>query len=382
MLEVAAARRMGSFALDVRFSVAPGGITALFGRSGAGKTSTVNAIAGLARPDAGRIALDGETLFDSESGIDVPPERRRIGYVFQEGRLFPHISVKGNLAYGMRRVPPRARRIGFDHVVALLGLGPLLHRHSRSLSGGEKQRVAIGRALLTSPRLLLMDEPLASLDAPRKAEILPFIERLRDELKIPVVYVSHVMEEIVRLADTVALLSEGKIAAMGPLDDLMARLDLRPLTGRYEAGAVIAARIAGHDDAFGLTRLAFAGGTLQVPRLDLAPGETLRVRIRARDVALALEEPQRISVLNVFPGTVAEIAADGALADVVVDIGARLWARITARSLHDLKLAPGSKVFALVKAVAIDRRAMGLSGGPREGGSRPDGGDDGDETIA
>ena len=378
MLEVAATRRIGDFGLDVRFSVAAGGITALFGRSGAGKTSTVNLIAGLARPDSGRIALDDLVLFDSESGIDLQPERRRIGYVFQEGRLFPHMTVSGNLAYGTKRIASRERRIPFDHVVALLGLEALLHRHPENLSGGEKQRVAIGRALLSSPRLLLMDEPLASLDAPRKAEILPFIERLRDELKIPIVYVSHVMEEIVRLADTMVLLSEGQVAAVGPLDDVMSRLDLRPLTGRYEAGAVIPVTVAGHDDAFGLTHLAFAGGQLHVPRLDLDAGQRLRVRIRARDVALAIEKPAHISILNVFPGTVAEIASDGGLADVVVNIGAKVWARITARSLHELGLRPGSKVFALVKAVAIDRHSMGRSGTPRDLDSWPDGPEDGD----
>ena len=365
MLEVAAAAKFGSFALDVRFSVAPGGITALFGRSGAGKTSTVNVIAGLRRPDSGRIVLDGQTLFDSNSGVDVPPERRRIGYVFQEGRLFPHMTVAANLRYGMRRTAATGRRIDFDHIVALLGLSDLLGRHPARLSGGEKQRVAIGRALLTCPRLLLMDEPLASLDAQRKGEILPFIERLRDDLKIPVVYVSHLMEEIVRLADTVVLLSDGRVAAEGPLDEVMSRLDLRPLTGRYEAGAVITATVTGKDEAFDLTHLDFAGGTIFVPQLDVAAGRTIRVRIRARDVSLAVSPPAGISILNVFPGTVLEIAADGAFADIVVDIGTRIWARITARSLHEMNLGVGSPVFALVKAVAIDRHSLGRAGPPR-----------------
>jgi molybdate transport system ATP-binding protein len=365
MLEVAVARRIGKLGLDARFSVAAGGIIALFGSSGAGKTSLIHLIAGLNRPDRGRISLDGRMLFDSESGIDLPPETRRVGCVFQEGRLFPHLTVLGNLGYGMKRTPAGERRVSIDHVVALLGLGSLLSRHPGNLSGGEKQRVAIGRALLSSPRLLLMDEPLASLDAPRKAEILPFIERLRDELKIPVVYVSHVMDEIVRLADAVVLLSDGRIAAVGPLDEVMSRLDLRPLTGRYEAGSVISATVAGHDDAFGLTQLAFAGGRLFVPRLEMGMGERLRVRIRARDVVLALGKPADISILNAFRGTVAEISIDGALADVMVDIGVKLWARITARSLHNLALVPGSAVFALVKATAIDRQAMGRGGHAR-----------------
>jgi molybdate transport system ATP-binding protein len=377
MLEVAARRRIGDLDLNVRFSVAAGGVTALFGRSGAGKTSTVNLIAGLARPEQGHIALGGRVLFDSETGIDLPPERRRIGYVFQEGRLFPHMTVARNLAYGMRRAKSRDNRVSFDHIVELLGLGALLARHPATLSGGEKQRVAIGRAMLSDPDALLLDEPLASLDAPRKAEILPLIERLRDEMRTPIVYVSHVVEEIVRLADTVVLLSDGKIAAVGPLDTVMSRLDLRPLTGRYEAGAVIPAAVASHDEAYGLTQLSFAAGTLRVPRLGLAPGSRLRVRIRARDVALATEPPANISILNIFPGTVAEIAADGALADVVVDVGVRVWARITARSLHELGLAAGSQVYVLVKAVAIDRHSMGLSGAARvEDGWA----DEGDET--
>ncbi|MFZ0695010.1 MAG: molybdenum ABC transporter ATP-binding protein [Alphaproteobacteria bacterium] len=355
MLEVAAKRSFGKFSVDVEFTVARGGITALFGRSGAGKTSTANMIAGLARPDSGRIALDGKTLFDSRSSIDVPPERRRIGYVFQEGRLFPQMTVAGNLAYGMRRVRADERRIGFDHVVALLGLKPLLERHPAHLSGGEKQRVAIGRAVLTSPRLLLLDEPLASLDAPRKAEILPFIEGLRDELKIPVVYVSHITEEVLRLADSVVLISEGRVAAVGPLDAMMSRLDLRPLTGDFETGAVLTATVADHDVAFGLTRLAFPGGILHVPRLALSPGDKLRVRIRSRDVSLALEPPKAISILNIFAGVVSEIVAgDPGQVDVLVNIGAPIWARITARARHDLDLRPGSRVYALVKAVSVD----------------------------
>jgi molybdate transport system ATP-binding protein len=286
------------------------------------------------------------------------------------------MTVARNLAYGMRRAKSRDNRVSFDHIVELLGLGALLARHPATLSGGEKQRVAIGRAMLSDPDALLLDEPLASLDAPRKAEILPFIERLRDEMRTPIVYVSHVVEEIVRLADTVVLLSDGKIAAVGPLDTVMSRLDLRPLTGRYEAGAVIPAAVASHDEAYGLTQLSFAAGTLRVPRLGLAPGSRLRVRIRARDVALATEPPANISILNIFPGTVAEIAADGALADVVVDVGVRVWARITARSLHELGLAAGSQVYVLVKAVAIDRHSMGLSGAARvEDGWADEGGE-------
>ncbi|MGH6960430.1 MAG: molybdenum ABC transporter ATP-binding protein, partial [Dongiaceae bacterium] len=239
MLEVDAAHQLGDFRLDVRMSAPTHGIVALFGKSGSGKTSLVNMLAGLMRPTRGRIALNGAVLFDSAAGIDLPPERRRLGYVFQEGRLFPHLDVRRNLLYGWHRAPAGERAVGLERIVELLGIGHLLHRRPTQLSGGEKQRVAIGRALLANPRLLLMDEPLASLDGPRKAEVLPFIERLRDELRLPVVYVSHDMAEIVRLADSVAVMSEGRVAAVGPIEDIMGRLDLRPLTGRYEAGAVL-----------------------------------------------------------------------------------------------------------------------------------------------
>lgn len=366
MLDVAAKSRLGEFALDVRFSAEGGGITALFGRSGAGKTSTVNLIAGLRRPESGRITLNGEALFDSEQGIDVAPERRRIGYVFQEGRLFPHLSVAGNLKYGMKRIPAHERAVSFDHVVALLDLGDFLHRNPADLSGGEKQRVAVGRALLASPKLLLMDEPLASLDAARKAEIMPFIEGLRDELRIPVIYVSHVIEEIVRLADRVVLISDGRVAAQGPVDNVMSRIDLQPLTGRHEAGAVVTATVSRYDADYDLTDLGFAGGILQIPGIKVPPGAELRVRIRARDVALSIEEPRGLSIRNVFRGTVTDISAGGAFADVVVDVGAPIWARITTRSLHDLNIAPGSKVFVLVKSVAIDGRSLGRRGRPIE----------------
>jgi len=363
MLEVAAAKRLGAFAIDAEFSCATDGIVALFGRSGAGKTSLVNMLAGLLRPDSGRIEIEGVTVFDSNRGLDLPPERRRIGYVFQEGRLFPHMTVRGNLAYGLRRAPARERRIQLDQIVELLGLEALLGRRPHDLSGGEKQRVALGRALLANPRLLLMDEPLAGLDQARKDEVLPFIERLRDELTIPIVYVSHAMPEIVRLADTLVLMSEGRVEAVGPLDELTSRLDLRPLTGRYEAGAVLEARVERQDAAFALTELSFTGGRLWVPRLDLPRGAELRLRIRARDVVLAHERPARTSILNALPCVVKDIGTEeGPQVDLRLDAGgAALWARITRRSLHELGLVPGSEVYALIKAGSIDRYSLGRS---------------------
>jgi len=360
LIEVDIRRRVGATRIDAAFAGAAGGITALFGRSGAGKTMIVNMLAGLERPDSGRIVVDGVTLFDSDTGIDLPPEARRLGYVFQEGRLFPHMSVQRNLAYGMKG---KDSAVGFDQVVDLLDMRPLLDRLPRTLSGGEKQRVAIGRALLASPRLLLMDEPLASLDGPRKAEILPFIERLRDEFAIPIVYVTHAMDEIVRLADTLVIVSDGVVAATGPVEELMSRLDLRPLTGRYEAGSVLTLTVQGHDPEAAVSHLTQDGLTVTVPLVDAPVGESIRIRIRARDVSLALRPPEDISILNVFEGTVTEVSdrKDGQV-DVLVDIGVILWARVTRLAAQRLTLAPGQLVHALVRAAAIDRQSLGGRG--------------------
>lgn len=365
-LEVDVERRLGDLHVAARFVTEAGGITVLFGRSGAGKTSVVNMIAGLLRPERGRVALDGQVLYDSERGIDLPAERRRVGYVFQEDRLFPHLSVRRNLHYGRRFAPAEERRIEADAVIELLGIGHLLGRRPRSLSTGEKQRVAIGRALIACPRLLLMDEPLAALDTARRGEILPYIERLRDELAMPIVYVSHAVEEVDRLADEVVVMSEGRAAAVGAVEEIMSRLDLRPLTGRHEAGAVLDCAVEDHDRRYGLTYLRFPGGRLTVPFVDLPQGEPVRVRIRARDVSVARQAPAEISILNVFKGRVAEIDSEaGPIVDLRLDVGeapetAPLWARITARSVAELRLAPGVEVYALVKAVALDRRSLGL----------------------
>lgn len=367
MIEVRVERRIGAFRLDVDFTTDGAGVTALFGRSGAGKTSLVNTLAGLLTPERGRIVIDDMVLFDSSAGIDLPPERRRIGYVFQESRLFPHLSVRGNLEYGMKRVPLGERRMDLDQVTDVLGIGDLLSRRPRLLSGGERQRVALGRALLASPRILLMDEPLASLDAARKAEILPFIERLCDTFAVPIVYVTHAMDEIARLADTLVLMTEGRVAAVGGVEELTSRLDLRPLTGRYEAGSVIRALVTGEDAGFGLSQLEFAGGRLLVPHIGLPAGTPVRLRIRARDVSVALAPPKDISMLNVLPGTITEIGnavgieggnGGGSVVDIHLDIGVPLWARISRKSMHDLGLDVGSKVFALIKGTSVDRRSL------------------------
>jgi molybdate transport system ATP-binding protein len=368
MLEVAVAHRFGGFALDAAFKSA-GGLTALFGRSGAGKTTLINAIAGLLCPARGQILLDGEILTDTERGIFVPAHRRRIGYVFQEGRLFPHLSVRQNLLYG-RWFAPKGDRAGeVEQVIELLGIAPLLDRRPANLSGGEKQRVAIGRALLARPRLLVMDEPLASLDEGRKTEILPYIERLRDEALVPIVYVSHQIAEVARLATDLVVISEGRVAATGPTASIMGRIDLFPLTGRAEAGAILATRVAGHDPAFGLTTLRAAAGELRVPHLDLPVGAALRVRIRARDVMIAIEPPEGLSALNVLPGTVVEIGrADGPIVEMRLDCaGEALVARLTRRSVETLGLAPGRAVYAVIKSIAFDHHAFAGSAPPSPG---------------
>ena len=359
-LAVDVRHRLGAFALEARFE-SHGRLTALFGRSGSGKTTLVNIIAGLIRPDHGRVVVDGETVVDTERGIFVPKHRRRVGYVFQEGRLFPHLTVRQNLAYGRWFVPRAQRYARPDDIIELLGIGALLDRRPGSLSGGEKQRVAIGRALLASPRLLLMDEPLAALDDARKLEILPYVERLRDVAKVPIVYVSHAVAEVTRLATTVVLMSDGRIAAIGDVMEIMGRLDLFPLTGRYEAGAVLETTVAGHETRYDLTVLRAAGGELRVPQIDLPVGASLRVRIRARDVMLALTRPEDVSALNILEGRITEIGPEeGPVVDVGLDLaGARLLARVTRFTIERLALTPGQAIFAIVKTVALDRRSLG-----------------------
>ena len=360
MLEVDIAHRLAAFELDIHFRTGRG-LTALFGRSGAGKTSVVNAIAGLIRPERGRIVVDGSVLIDTERGIRVPAHRRRVGYVFQEGRLFPHLTVRQNLLFGRWFARDSAPASCLDDVVDLLGIAPLLERRPGRLSGGEKQRVAIGRALLASPRLLLMDEPLAALDAGRKDEILPYLERLRDQASVPIVYVSHSVAEVTRLANTIVLISDGRVRAVGPVQEVMGRAELYPLAGRFEAGAILAVRVAAHDARWRLTELTGAFGKLMVPLLDAPIGTALRVRIRARDVILALTPPIGISALNVLAGWVEALVPieEGALEVEVRLGGERLLARVTRRSGEALGLVPGRQVFAVIKTVAIDRRSLG-----------------------
>jgi len=359
MIDVDVEQQLGRFHLAVAFR-AEAPIVGLFGRSGAGKTSVVNAIAGIATPRRGRIRINGTTLFDSAQRIDVPPEARRIAYVFQDALLFPHLDVQANLLYGQRLRPAAERFIEQDRVVDLLGLGPLLTRKTRALSGGEKQRVAIGRALLAQPRIMLLDEPLAALDTARKSEILAYIERLRDELHLPMVYVSHSVPEITRVADTIVLLADGKCVAVGDADEVLDRAHLGPGDGNGEVTSMIETRVVTHDTAEQLTTLAFDGGHLVVPRLERDIGDRVRATVRARDVSLALQRPANISILNVLPGRVVAIDGDAtSTVDVRVAIGgAVVTARITRRSLRELNVQAGQDVFALVKAVSFDQGSV------------------------
>jgi molybdate transport system ATP-binding protein len=362
-LEVDLSHRLGGFALEARFRAGPG-LTALFGPSGSGKTALVNLIAGLSRPRRGRIVADGEVLVDTETGRFVPPHRRRIGYVFQEARLFPHLSVRHNLLYGRWFAPREASRVSLNRVVELLGIGHLLARRPRRLSGGETQRVAIGRALLASPRLLLLDEPLAALDAARKEDILPYIERLRDDSRVPIAYVSHAIGEVARLANTVVLLRDGRVEAAGPVAEILGRSELALVLGEDEAGAVIEAEVRAHDDTHHLTQLDCAAGPIAVPRLDAALGARVRLRIRARDVILSLRPPDGISALNVLSGSVQAVRPAGAATvEAWLDCGGvPILASVTKRSCEALGLAPGLRVYAIVKTVALDRHSLGRGG--------------------
>lgn len=347
------------FTLDVAF-VSPPGVTALLGRSGSGKTTVVNAVAGLLRPDAGRIALDGRTLFDAASRTWLPPHRRRVGYVFQEDRLFPHLSVRQNLRYGQRFARAAPGEPAFGRVVELLGLGGLLDRRPAALSGGEKQRVAIGRALLARPLMLLMDEPLAGLDEPRKAEILPYLERLRDETAVPVVYVSHLVAEVARLATTVVALDAGRVVRAGPAADVLSDPDAVPALGVRGAGSILAGRVTAHH-ADGLTEIAVAAGTIFLPRVAAAPGSRLRIRVAAQDVILSRTRPEGLSALNILPCRVAVLRrGEGPGVICRLDAGGEpLLARITQRSAEALQLAPGVGCYAVVKAVSVAREDVG-----------------------
>ena len=354
-LSVDIRHRQGAFVLEAAFE-SGGRLTALFGASGSGKTTLVNLVAGLVRPREGRIVIGGRVLVDTKAGVFVPAHRRRIGYVFQDARLFPHLTVGQNLRYGRFFTRAAERYADMASVVDLLGIGHLLDRRPGLLSGGERQRVAIGRALIASPALILMDEPLASLDDARKAEILPYVERLRDETRIQVVYVSHSIAEVSRLATDVVVLSDGRVRAAGPAAEVLSRPDALPDGARDETGALVDLEIASQDDQFGLTVLRSSAGEWRLPRIDWPVGTTVRARIRARDVMIMTQAPAGISALNVLPARIDHVTAgEGADALVTLAIGTdRLLARVTRRSIHALDLGAGRDVYAVVKSVTFD----------------------------
>lgn len=352
-LVVKAKHRLGAFLLDAAFT-SERGITALFGRSGSGKTSLIRIIAGLTRPQEGRVALDEEVLTDTDRRIFVAKHRRRFGYVFQEARLFPHLSVRHNLSYGQWFASGGGPTESLDRIVALLGIEALLDREPEKLSGGERQRVAIGRALLSSPRLLLMDEPLAALDDARKAEVMPYLERLRDEMDIPIVYVSHSIAEVARLADQVVVMRDGKVEAVGSAIDVLSH----PLASfdHREAGVLLEGKVESIDEQHRIATIALKSARLYVPDARLLLGRAVRVRIPSRDVMLATKRPEGLSALNILEAIVGELkpAGEGTV-DVVLDCGGdAITSRITGFSAERLELRAGTPVFAIIKTVALE----------------------------
>lgn len=345
------------FQLQVDLDLPGRGVTALFGPSGSGKTSLLRCVAGLERPPHGLLQINGELWQDSQRRHFVPPHRRALGYVFQEASLFDHLSVRGNLEYGLKRVAAPERRIDFDQALALLGIEHLLERLPARLSGGERQRVGIARALLTSPRLLLLDEPLAALDPQRKQEILPYLERLHDELDMPILYVSHSTDEVARLADHLVLLDKGRVQDSGPAGELLARLDL-PLAQSDDAGVILQARVAGHDAEYQLLHLALPGCAvpLRIAHPAQPAGKPMRLKVHARDVSLSLDKPEHSSILNLLPVTVHSQRQADNPAHVLVRLdlgGSVLLARITRFSRDQLGLHEGQQLWAQVKSVAL-----------------------------
>lgn len=341
------------FSLDVDLCMPATGVTALFGPSGSGKTTLLRCVAGFGRAPGGFLAL-GDQVWQDQKRF-VPTHRRSIGYVFQDAALFPHLTVRGNLEFGLKRIAATERRVSLDQAIALLGIGHLLSRKPERLSGGERQRVAIARALAVSPRILLLDEPLAALDLARKREILPYLEQLHETLQIPVLYVTHSPDEVARFADHLVVLEQGRVFASGPMAEVMSRLDL-PHSGEDDAGVVIEATAAVRDAEWHLLQAAFPGGSLWAQDNDVAIGRRLRLRVLARDVSLALTQVEDVSILNLLPGTIRTIVAGGHPAARLAQIdvgGTLLLARLTARSVYALDLSPGKKVWAQIKSVAI-----------------------------
>jgi molybdate transport system ATP-binding protein len=359
-LDLNITKRLGTFTLDVGFT-APNGVTAVFGRSGAGKTTLINVVAGLSAPDSGHIALNDTPLFDAAQRINLPAHKRRMGYVFQDARLFPHMDVTQNLRFGLRHAPAGSTGPPLDEVADLLGLTDLMKRRPTDLSGGEKQRVALGRALLSRPKMLLMDEPLAALDGQRKDNILPYLERLKSGAAgLPILYVSHALDEIARLADQLVILTKGKIAASGSIFDVLADPTIVPLVGVRQAGAVLQATVMEHGDD-GISTLKTNAGTLELPGVAAPVGTLVRLHVLAQDVILSRTRPTGLSSVNILPVTVKSIrTGDGPGAAISLDAaGDQLLARVTARAVQDLDLSQGVTCFAVIKATSIAATSIG-----------------------
>ncbi|MEB6221621.1 molybdenum ABC transporter ATP-binding protein ModC [Pantoea anthophila] len=350
MLSLNFIQQQGDHHLEVDLQIPASGITAIFGVSGAGKTSLINAISGLTQPQRGRIALNDRLLFDAEQGISLPPEKRRIGYVFQDARLFPHYRVRGNLQYGMAP----AMKAQFDTLVSLLGLEALLPRFPLSLSGGEKQRVAIGRALLTAPDMLLLDEPLASLDLPRKRELMPYLQKLAKQVDIPMLYVSHSLEEILQLADNVLVLDAGRVKAFGPLERVWSSSAMRPWLPMSELTSVLRVQVLEQHPDYPMTALSLGDQHIWVSRVNQPVKTPLRIRIASADVSLALQPPQHSSIRNLLPAQVVELVEVGDQVEVKLRIGiSELWARITPWARDELGIRPDQWLYAQIKSVSV-----------------------------
>jgi molybdate transport system ATP-binding protein len=352
VLSIHVARELAHFSLDVQVDC-PHIVTAVFGPSGSGKTTLLNLVAGLLRPDRGAISIDGELLFSAAQGIDLPPERRRVGYVFQDDLLFPHLTVRQNLRYGYDLLPSGARRFKVDRIVDLLELQPLLDRRPGLLSGGERQRVALGRAILASPRLLLMDEPLASLDQGLKDRIIPYLRHIRSDLSVPILYVSHSVAEILQLTGQVIVLRQGRVLACGDFFDLAQRPDILPLMEAHGFENALPVDIIANDRAQGVTRIRFRGQELKIPLCDRPPGSRVFIGIRANDIILCRERPAGLSIRNAIAGRILDISTVGGKQLVYVDVGKRLAVEITPEAVLELALRPGEPIICLVKTHSI-----------------------------
>ncbi|ACX82488.1 Sulfate/thiosulfate import ATP-binding protein CysA [Aggregatibacter actinomycetemcomitans] len=350
MLYIDVKKQLGNLSLQAKLEIPSQGVTALFGLSGSGKSSLINLISGLINPDEGVIALNDRVLFEAEEGICVPANRRNIGYVFQDARLFPHYTVKGNLRYGMKNTS----KDEFDYIVELLGIGHLLKRYPITLSGGEKQRVAIGRALLTDPEILLMDEPLSALDLPRKRELLNYLERLSKEINIPILYVTHSIDELLRLPERVVLLTDGKVEAYDMLENIWESPLFLPWKQENEQSAVLSLPVFMHNPSYKMTALSIGDQNIWINQVASEMNENVRICVHSSDVSISLHKAEKSSIRNILHGRIVKIQEQENRVDLKLDIGGKhIWASISKWSFHDLALQPGQLVYAQIKAISV-----------------------------